>query len=82
MSAELKFNVLSFDKWLGAESSYWSVDTLEFVLDGLAILEGSIIKHKEHWALKNLCFQILVLEKTLESPLECKEIKLVNPKGN
>ena len=31
--------------------------------------------------LKNLCFQTVVL-KTLESPLDCKEIKLVNPKGN
>ena len=32
--------------------------------------------------LKNLCFQTVVLEKTLESPLKCKEIKPVNPKGN
>ena len=31
---------------------------------------------------KNWCFQIVVLEKTLESPLACKEIKPVNPKGN
>ena len=30
----------------------------------------------------NWCFQIVVLEKTLESPLDCKEIKPVNPKGN
>ena len=37
---------------------------------------------KESWALKNLCFQIMLLEKTLDSPLDCKEIKLVNPKGN
>ena len=34
------------------------------------------------WALKNWCFQIVVLEKTLESPLNSKEIKPVNPKGN
>ena len=32
--------------------------------------------------LKNWCFWIVVLEKTLESPLDCKEIKPVNPKGN
>ena len=32
--------------------------------------------------LKNLCFQIVVLKNTLESPLNCKEIKPVNPKGN
>ena len=38
--------------------------------------------HKEGWALKNWCFQTVVLEKTLESPLDRKKIKLVNPKGN
>ena len=37
---------------------------------------------KESWVLKNWCFQNVVLEKTLESPLDSKEIKLVNPKGN
>ena len=40
------------------------------------------LDHKESWALKNWCFWIVVLEKTLESPWDCKEIKLVNPKGN
>ena len=34
------------------------------------------------WTLKNWCFWIVVLDKTLESPLDCKEIKAVNPKGN
>ena len=38
--------------------------------------------HKESWALKNLCFWTLVLEKTLESPLDCQEMKPVSPKGN
>ena len=38
--------------------------------------------HKEGWVLKNWCFQIVVLEKTLESPLDCKEIKPVNSKGH
>ena len=38
--------------------------------------------HKESWALKNWCFWTVVLEKTLESPLDCKEIKPVNSKGN
>ena len=37
---------------------------------------------EESWALKNWCFWTVVLEKTLESPLDCKEIKPVNPKGN
>ena len=40
------------------------------------------LDHKESLALKNWYFQTLVLEKTLESPLDCKEIKPVNPKGN
>ena len=40
------------------------------------------LDHKEGWTLKNWCFQTVVLEKTLESPLDCKEIKPVNPKGN
>ena len=40
------------------------------------------LDHKEGWALKNWCFQIVVLEKTPESPLDCKEIQPVNPKGN
>ena len=34
------------------------------------------------WALRNWYFQIVVLEKILESPLDCKEIKPLNPKGN
>ena len=38
--------------------------------------------HKKCWALKNQCFRTVVLEKTLESPLGCKEIKPVNPKRN
>ena len=40
------------------------------------------LDHKESWALKNWCFWTVVLEKTLESPLDCKEIKPINPKRN
>ena len=40
------------------------------------------LDHKEGWAPKNWCFWNVVLEKTLESPLDCKEIKPLNPKGN
>ena len=40
------------------------------------------LDYKESWALKNWCFWIVVLEKTLESPLDCKEIQLVHPKGS
>ena len=40
------------------------------------------LDYKESWALKNWCFWTVVLDKTLESPLDCKEIKPVHPKGN
>ena len=40
------------------------------------------LDHKEGWALMNWCFWNVVLEKTLECPLDSKEIKPVNPKGN
>ena len=47
-----------------------------------------VIYRYENWTIKkaecrkNWCYWIMVLEKTLESPLDCKEIKPVNPKGN
>ena len=40
------------------------------------------LDYKENWAPKNWCFWAAVLEKTLESPLDCKEIQPVHPKGN
>ena len=40
------------------------------------------LDHKEGWMPKNWCFWAMVLEKTFESPLNCKEIQPVNPKGN
>ena len=40
------------------------------------------LEYKESWALKNWCFWTVVLGKTLESPLDSKEIQLVNDKGN
>ena len=40
------------------------------------------LNHKKGWVLKNWCFWTVVLEKSLESSLDCKEIKPVNPKGN
>ena len=40
------------------------------------------LHHKESWTPKNWCFQTVVLEKTLENPLDSKEIKPVNPEGN
>ena len=40
------------------------------------------LDYKESWAPKNWCLWTVVLEKTLESPLDCKEIQPVHPKGN
>jgi len=40
------------------------------------------LDHKEHWLVKNWCLWTVVLEKTLESPLDSNEIQPVNPKGN
>ena len=40
------------------------------------------LDYKESWALKNWCFWTVVLEKTFESPLDCKEIQPVHPKGD
>ena len=41
-----------------------------------------MLDYEEGWALKNWCFWTAVQEKTLQSPLDCKDIKAVNPKGN
>ena len=40
------------------------------------------VDYKESWVLRNWCFRTVVLEKTLKSPLDCKEIKPDNPDGN
>ena len=45
-------------------------------------LDVRVGPYKEDWVPKNWCFWTVVLEKTLESPLDCKEIQPVNPKGN
>ena len=46
------------------------------------VIYGCELYYKEGWILKNWCFQTVVLEKSLESPLDSKEMKPVNPKGN
>ena len=46
------------------------------------VIYGCELDHKESWVSKNWCFWSVVLEKTLESLLDCKEIKPVNPEGN
>ena len=51
-------------------------------VDVSASLMDVRVGHKEGWAPKNWCFWTVVLERTPESPLDCKEIQPVNPKGN
>ena len=46
------------------------------------VMYGCELDYKESWAPKNWCFLTAVLEKSLESPLDCKEIQPVHPKGN
>ena len=46
------------------------------------VMYGWELDYKENWVLKNWCFGTVVLEKTLESPLDCKEIQPVHPKGD
>ena len=46
------------------------------------VMYGYELDYKESWAPKNWCFWMVVLEKTLESPLDSKEIQPVHPKGN
>ena len=48
----------------------------------LVVMHRCELDHKESQMLKNGWFRTVVLEKTLESPLDCKENKPVNPKGN
>ena len=48
----------------------------------LVVMYRCELDHKESQMLKNGWFRTVVLEKTLESPLDCKENKPVNPKGN
>ena len=69
--------LLSWTTWCQFFSFY--VSKLVFSL--LRMVTAWELDHKEGWASKNWCFPTVVLEKTLESPLVCKEIKLVNPTG-
>ena len=48
----------------------------------LVVVYGWEVDYKENWEPKNWCFWTVVLEKTLENPLDCKEIQPVHPKGN
>ena len=61
------------------QTNIWHMSKLWFFP---IVVYGCELDCKEGWAPKNWCFQIVVLDKTRESPLDCKEIKWINPEGN
>ena len=68
--------------WVSAQSHMFKfifIASYDFYSNHVRMWE---MDHKEGWAWKNWCFRTVVLEKTLESPLGCKEITPVNPEGN
>ena len=82
----LKLNIQKTMIMASGPITSWQIDgeTVETVTQ--FILLGSKITaeldYKESWMPKNWCFWTMLLEKTLESPLDCKEIKPVHSKGN
>ena len=65
----------------GLLASSWTITQWVLLVSGL-FLVYSQLDHKGGWALKNWCFRTVMLETILHSPLDSKEIKPVNPKGN
>ena len=57
----------------------WSLPSLNFPFP---LAHSTELDYKESWEPNNWCFWTVVLEKTLESPLDCKEIQPVHPRGN
>ena len=58
------------------------METATFIHRIRLLMKNIYFLTTKSWALKNWCFWNVVLEKTLDSPLDCKEIKPVNPKGH
>ena len=63
-------------------SHFWQVQIVKLMAFPVVMYRYESWTIKKGWAPKKRCFWIVGLEKTLESPLDCKEIKSVNPKGN
>ena len=59
-----------------------NVHTVKMMVFPVAMYRCEELDYKESWAPKNWCFWTVVLEKTVESPLDCKEMQPVHPKGN
>ena len=67
--------------WLFSEQNHFTIWIKPVVFSSSHVQMGEL-DYKEGWALKNWWFWTAVLERTLESPSDCKEIKPVSPKGN
>ena len=89
-------SLLGYSPWKHREGHNWGLNHIKkqshyFVnrgpsSQGYGFSSGRVwmweLDYKESWVSKNWCFWTVVLEKTLESPLDCKEIQPVHPKGN
>ena len=78
---------MGYGNWRLIYNKWWFDYVQNFPWDlGYGFSSGHVwmweLDYKESWALKNWCFWTVVLEKTLESPFDCKEIQPVHPKGN
>ena len=71
----------NLDNILKSKRHYLTICLVKAVVFPVAMY-GCELDHKESWGPKNWCFWTMVLEKTLEGPLDCKEIQPVNSKGN
>ena len=76
----------NYDKLSLWKSKYVTLPTKVHIVKAMIFSSSHVwvweLDHEEGWVTKNWCLQTLVLEKTLESPLDCKEIQPVHPKGN
>jgi len=85
--AGLKLNIQKTKIVASSSITSWQIDgeTMDVLIVKAMVfpivMYGCESWTKEGWALKNWCFWTVVLEKTLESPLDCEEIKPVNPQG-
>ena len=72
----------NLDSMLKAETLPTKVRLVKAMIFPVVVYGCWELDYKESWVLMNWCFWAVVLEKTLESPLDCKEIQPVHPKGN
>ena len=72
----------SRSKWKGFQRLRTLSDSVRSSLFPRSVTDKGHEQEIKHWEPRNWCFWTVVLENSLQSPLNCKEIKLVNPKGN